>query len=432
MQSLVVTVPQLHWEEEGEPEDTVDGMLGRALTYLVLYSTLGMFVRWSIGASLLSTVEDSPESESLHGQRRNNRPLAAYQDEPREERAETARLVDYEDQCSPPRISVESPSSDLRAPPEPLTDAGRPPVRRSSTQRSGVPAWARSFPNTPEGPSPPESEDGHRDAAMLSNQRFGRESVKKVFDTVVLLPLTAVYGFMTAPLWAATLSLVVALIHPLQVFLDSLEPVVGALQTSGACSIPLTMVVLGAYFVEERQAVQNDQNDSSAAQNEHEGTTAESRDSTMQSDVQRSDLNSKGRREDMTVPAVEPNDGPRSSLPWMSNPWKGSSDANPDGGPSSSQTGTRTAQEHQSANATDLDASQSFEGHPRPAVNRAWPMSALQIRAQPARSSDEKMEMRKRTMERRTIFVSIASRMLITPLLLIPPMAWYAIATRYK
>jgi hypothetical protein len=40
MQSLVVTVPGLKWEAD----DNEDTMLGRALTYLVLYSTLGMVV----------------------------------------------------------------------------------------------------------------------------------------------------------------------------------------------------------------------------------------------------------------------------------------------------------------------------------------------------------------------------------------------------
>ena len=37
MQSLVVTVPGLKWDED----DNADAMVGRALTYLVLYSTLG-------------------------------------------------------------------------------------------------------------------------------------------------------------------------------------------------------------------------------------------------------------------------------------------------------------------------------------------------------------------------------------------------------
>lgn len=41
MQSLVITVPGLKWGDD----DNKDAMVGRALTYLVLYSTLGMVVR---------------------------------------------------------------------------------------------------------------------------------------------------------------------------------------------------------------------------------------------------------------------------------------------------------------------------------------------------------------------------------------------------
>ena len=40
MQSLVITVKGLKWGTD----DNKDAMLGRALSYLVLYSTLGMMV----------------------------------------------------------------------------------------------------------------------------------------------------------------------------------------------------------------------------------------------------------------------------------------------------------------------------------------------------------------------------------------------------
>lgn len=40
MQSLVITVPNLKWGDD----DNVNAMVGRALTYLVLYSTMGMVV----------------------------------------------------------------------------------------------------------------------------------------------------------------------------------------------------------------------------------------------------------------------------------------------------------------------------------------------------------------------------------------------------
>jgi auxin efflux carrier family protein len=41
MQSLVFTVPGLKWDND----DNQNAMLGRALSYLVMYSTLGMVVR---------------------------------------------------------------------------------------------------------------------------------------------------------------------------------------------------------------------------------------------------------------------------------------------------------------------------------------------------------------------------------------------------
>lgn len=51
MQSLVVTVPELKWYKH----DTKSDMIGRALTYLVLHSTLGMVVRISFFAHIFSS-----------------------------------------------------------------------------------------------------------------------------------------------------------------------------------------------------------------------------------------------------------------------------------------------------------------------------------------------------------------------------------------
>ena len=43
LQSLAATVPGLKWGDD----DTKDAMIGRALTYLLLSSTIGQFVRTS-------------------------------------------------------------------------------------------------------------------------------------------------------------------------------------------------------------------------------------------------------------------------------------------------------------------------------------------------------------------------------------------------
>ena len=56
-------------------------------------------------------------------------------------------------------------------------------------------------------------------------------------------------GFMTVPLWSALLSLMVACIEPLKhTLLNHLQPVDRAIANAGKCSVPLTLVVLGAYF----------------------------------------------------------------------------------------------------------------------------------------------------------------------------------------
>lgn len=53
MQSLIGEAMPLQWGKD----DTPDQMLGRALSYLVLFSTLGIIVRWSFGVRLLTSAE---------------------------------------------------------------------------------------------------------------------------------------------------------------------------------------------------------------------------------------------------------------------------------------------------------------------------------------------------------------------------------------
>ncbi|WFD35649.1 hypothetical protein MCUN1_002507 [Malassezia cuniculi] len=149
MQSLVESVPELHWRQNGVDDDTPDSMLGRALSYLIMYSTLGMVLRWSVGARLLSQVRN-------------------LDDEPPSEEPE-------------PRITYSS--------------------------------WT-----------------------------------EWLIQGVIISTFKRVIAFMTVPLWAALLSFVVALIPPLQHVLEEIEPLKGALKQAGQCSIPLTILVLGAFF----------------------------------------------------------------------------------------------------------------------------------------------------------------------------------------
>jgi len=61
--------------------------------------------------------------------------------------------------------------------------------------------------------------------------------------------LRSIGGFLTPPLWASIMSLVVVLCQPLQHFIIGyLRPVRGTIAQAGDCSVPLTLIVLGAYF----------------------------------------------------------------------------------------------------------------------------------------------------------------------------------------
>ena len=66
--------------------------------------------------------------------------------------------------------------------------------------------------------------------------------------------------FMTVPLWASVASIIVACTPPVQHQLEEhTQPLKGALQAAGSCSIPVTLVVLGGYFFTPTEESSSDQ-----------------------------------------------------------------------------------------------------------------------------------------------------------------------------
>jgi len=126
-----------------------------------------------------------------------------------------------------------------------------------------------SFPNTPTRPvfqlpesssdlqtpyGSDEEDDDHDDELprvrpIAEPTRSRLHSILRRTKRRIVRSAKALNEFMTVPLWAALASLAVACVAPLQNFLkNDLQPVRGALTNAGNCSIPLTIVVLGAYF----------------------------------------------------------------------------------------------------------------------------------------------------------------------------------------
>ncbi|KAI0683874.1 membrane transport protein-domain-containing protein [Cytidiella melzeri] len=253
MQSLVVTVPGLKWGKD----DNKNAMVGRALTYLVLYSTLGMILRWSYGVKLLSQAD--VEVPAGGTQQPSQEPLV--------DNTETAFPPSQEEYD----VFHRTPSAESTASAQP---SANPSIIVQDTDCSKFhnPKFFYSFPNTPmrtsnktlpqSGPSSTvdltqHSDDDEDDDVIEFPARrrvtepttSAWQSRRRRFWRRIVKMSRGVNEFMTVPLWAALLSLIVACVAPLQHALENhIKPVKGALTQAGNCSIPLTLVVLGAYF----------------------------------------------------------------------------------------------------------------------------------------------------------------------------------------
>ncbi|KAG8842577.1 hypothetical protein FRB96_005254 [Tulasnella sp. 330] len=286
MQSLVITVHGLKWGKD----DNKDAMIGRALTYLVLYSTLGMMVRWSYGVHLLSQADDEvvpeidivepvDEEETEQDLRRSRKPSVQFHLGGESERRAFI----------PDSVSEGSTASVLDLAEEPLHTLTAPPRVNSSLKANGdkpdIPlpknhsGFFYSFPNTPNrsrADLTTFATNTNANTPSASGSRAGSPNpeadLSDEWGGVRVLPVTAppstkwesLYrrartrvkrfwkkfnAFMTVPMWAATASLLVACIKPVQHALENhMQPVKGSLVAAGNCSIPVTLVVLGAYF----------------------------------------------------------------------------------------------------------------------------------------------------------------------------------------
>ena len=170
---------------------------------------------------------------------------------------------------SPPLVgSSGPPHSDLPPPTTASLIVKRPaPLRRNTTfynsfpnspnaSRTDLPTWDDSttdFETEDEhdveaGPSP--SEHFHPPSFSHRIHHFFHHTLHLHTPLLVVKRLcVSIYNFMTVPLWSALLSLVVACVDPVKHALEHhMQPLNEAISISGSCAVPLTLVVLGAYF----------------------------------------------------------------------------------------------------------------------------------------------------------------------------------------
>lgn len=207
--SLVYSVPELHWVEDGQDSDQPEHMFGRALTYLVMFSTLGTVQRWSIAAKLLEGVKGI--SNSYYISDPPNR--SGFRDDVTDPLIDDQHRSQYADRNS---ILIHAPAT-------------------SSPLRSELLAEEAEATDTP------SVHDSQPHGMAYS---VGKHLIK--FWHVFL-------DFMTVPLWAALLSFIIVLLPSLQNFVKSMDPFVDAVEQLGQCSVPMSILVLGSYFHESEE-----------------------------------------------------------------------------------------------------------------------------------------------------------------------------------
>ncbi|KAG6328682.1 hypothetical protein ID866_10407 [Astraeus odoratus] len=324
MQSLVATVPGLKWG----PDDDENAMFGRALTYLVVFSTLGMMLRWSYGVRLLARANEGSEgpreeamsSPAAYHEEMDNAPTCVLADR---SDAPTERLVHYDDDldagrawashdshgCSHIASSTAQPHASfhvhhhphphqrhaLHVPPavigdeltgstpsqspsdseldtdsdETLASRGVTP-RRSSCRLSHASYPSPTVVDTDEAQSFPASRSVtvnlhttplHRLGDVIRSFRPHHFHPCSIFRLVRRIPMPP------PPLLASLLALLFTF-PKLQEMLksDAMVPVRGALESAGGCSVPITLVVLGGWFWEDDEKSAKDAN-----KREHDG-----------------------------------------------------------------------------------------------------------------------------------------------------------------
>ncbi|KAI6038023.1 membrane transport protein-domain-containing protein [Pisolithus marmoratus] len=252
MQSLVTTVPGLKWT----PDDDQDAMFGRALTYLVVYSTLGMILRWSYGVQLLSH-GDTEEPEW------NGNVVPGRQDKLDTNKIglpspipDTASRLSAQNALRAQLYARHRPQRHFGAR-IPLAGFGDEFETDSEETLVIRPPRQLSYPSTPSTAFTPSSHDyavdvhSRPDTALLSYRttslsRHLRTLIHRLRTRCIRVPT------LPPPLFASLLALLFTL-PPLQAILksDVMVPVKGALSSAGACSVPLTLAVLGGWFWED-------------------------------------------------------------------------------------------------------------------------------------------------------------------------------------
>lgn len=229
--ALAYSLDGLWWDQRAN--DTDEAVASRGILYLLLFSQMGLSIRWSYGYNYLFA---------------NTRPGDV---------TEHASLVDPESRLHSPRSSVEEPYRD-----EPYEDEAPGPQQglgesRVSTMYSPVPPdFKQKQARQPELPTA-NSESGDLIQFPALQTQGSKQSLVAKTRAHFMTVLTTIHGFLNPPLWAMIIALIVACVPGLQKFFFTkgtfqYNSITTAVSTAGDCAVPLILVVLGANLAQEK------------------------------------------------------------------------------------------------------------------------------------------------------------------------------------
>jgi len=169
---------------QAEVHTAEDEMLGRALSYLVLFSTLGIILRWSVGVKLLSVTDDPVEPiladeaapKALNGSADSNTLVRS----PPALEPENQPLLLQQDQDVKRRSARFPEGTPMES--EEHTNPGSIEGAQRKKARTDTGDYFRSFPNTPTWRTPATSSKGSSEHSDEEDEDAEGEASSPVTD----------------------------------------------------------------------------------------------------------------------------------------------------------------------------------------------------------------------------------------------------------
>lgn len=232
--ALAYSLDGLYWDQL--PNDTDEAVASRGILYLLIFSQLGLAIRWSWGFNYLfakSLPGDRTENpsevdpESREGSIRGERRALLADDDGDDTRINTSNYPHHDNVESHRNRS--DTAGTLLDPQSDVTYVGNEDDNDDLTQ----------FP------------------AMSGASKSKAQSVGEQVLSLPVRLIKGLWGAMNAPLWAMLISLIIACIPALQEFFFTkgtfvYNSLTTAVVTAGNCAVPLILVVLGGNLAQER------------------------------------------------------------------------------------------------------------------------------------------------------------------------------------